>query len=178
VKERGAYLSKPTSFPVGTIIEQFMSHYHFLTDILHKNVSLADVILGRYGVSWSDHVKAWTTIEKPDTLVVRYEDLAVGNPRTLELISQFIGRPVFREFDISFDRLHARSPLFFRSGSDQANIAELQGEDLELFEQIHGATLRRFGYGEQREPDPMKVKLKLDSNGSSLPSPQIAAMSQ
>jgi len=132
-----------------------VSHYHFLTDMLHLKVSLADVILGKCGVSWSDHVNAWTMIEKPDTLVVRYEDLVIGDIRTLARIAHFIGRPIFREFDISFGRLHAQCPLFFRSGSDQANIAELQGADLELFEQMHGATLRRVGYGEHSKTDPV-----------------------
>jgi hypothetical protein len=126
-----------------------VSHYHYLTDILHKKVSLADVILGKCGVAWSDHVDAWTAIEKPDILVVRFEDLAAGNIQTLERISHFIGRPVFREFGISFRRLHAQCPLFFRSGSDRANIAELQGKDLELFEELHGSTLRRMGYGKK-----------------------------
>lgn len=151
-----------------------VSHFHFLTDILHRNVSLADVILGKCGVPWSDHVKAWTMIENPAALVVRYEDLAVGDAQTLERISHFIGRPVFREFDISFVRLHARSPLFFRSGSDRANIAELQGENLELFERIHGATLRRVGYGEHSERDPVKGSSEFE-RGAGLESLQASS---
>ena len=67
---------------------------------------------------------------------------------TIWRISKFIGRPICREFDVSFNRLHAQSPLFFRRGSDSANIAELDAASLALFERLHGHTLRQMGYGE------------------------------
>jgi hypothetical protein len=80
-------------------------------------------------------------------LIVRYEDLAVGEAGTLKKISAFIGVPQREAFDISFDRLHALAPSFFRSGSNRKNIAELDSEAERLFEQIHGVTLRAMGYG-------------------------------
>jgi hypothetical protein len=125
-----------------------VSHYHFLRDILHRDASLPDVIAGKFGVSWSEHVNAWTAPSRRNTLIVRYENLSVGNHDTLERISKFIGRPILREFDVSFDRLHARSPSFFRRGSDAANIAEFDASSLGLFEQLHGDTLRQMGYDE------------------------------
>ena len=125
-----------------------ISHYHFLKDILHRDVTLTDVIAGKFGTSWSQHVNAWTTSSRSNMLVVRFEDMNIGNPITLERISKFIRRPILREFNVSFDRLHAQSPLFFRRGSDAANIAELDAKSLILFEQLHGDTLRQMGYGE------------------------------
>lgn len=125
-----------------------VSHYHFLKDILHRDVTLADVIAGKFGASWSQHVNAWTTSSRSNTLIVRFEDISIGNPDMLERISKFIGRPILREFNVSFDCLHAQSPLFFRRGSDTANIAELDAMSLIQFEQLHGETLRQMGYGE------------------------------
>jgi hypothetical protein len=92
-------------------------------------------------------VKAWALPARATTLVVRYEALAVGDEATLAAISAFTGCLQTRPFDISFDRLHALYPAFFRRGSDAANISELDRKALRLFEQQHGETLRAMGYG-------------------------------
>ncbi|MEO8301730.1 MAG: sulfotransferase domain-containing protein [Rhizomicrobium sp.] len=93
-----------------------VSYLHFLREILKRNVTPRDVICGTVGTSWSRHVRAWTLPPRPGTLIVRYEDLAIGEAETLRKISAFIGVPRRQAFDISFDRLHALAPDFFRSG--------------------------------------------------------------
>ena len=124
-----------------------VSHYHFVKDILGREVTLGDIIRGAFGTSWSQHVKAWALSERPNTLVVRYEDLAAGRARTLRAISEFIGRPLLRNFDVSFKHLHTLYPSFFRCGSDQPNLRELDEHSKLLFERLHGDTLRKIGYG-------------------------------
>jgi hypothetical protein len=114
---------------------------------LGRETCLPDIIRGERTPSWSEHVEAWALSGRPSTLVVRYEDLAVADPRTLQQIAAFLDRPLLRAFDISFDRLHALNPKIFRRGSDAANISEMDAVSLRLFEQLHGATLRRIGYG-------------------------------
>ena len=123
-----------------------VSYIHFLREILKRDVTARDVICGTVGVSWSRHVRAWTLPPRPGTLVVRYEDLAIGDAGTLKKISAFIGAPQRQAFDISFDRLHALAPDFFRSGSNRKNIAEMNDEEEQLFEKMHGVTLRALGY--------------------------------
>jgi len=123
-----------------------VSHAHYVREILGRDITLADVIEGKAGQNWSRHVRAWSP--RPHTLMVRYEDLAAGNLTTLNRISDFIGKPQLHGFDISFEALHALSPAFFRSGSDSANILEMDGEAQRLFERLHGETLRALHYGE------------------------------
>lgn len=122
-----------------------VSHHHYLKEIMGRDISLAEVIEGQGGESWSRHVTEWTA--RGNALVVRYEDLAAGKETTLQAIARFIGQPLIHAFDISFSQLHALSPVFFRGGSDAANIAEMDAAALSLFEQRHGETLRRLGYG-------------------------------
>ena len=122
-----------------------VSHAHYLREILGRDITLAEVSEGKAGLSWSHHVRAWGP--RPHTLTVRYEDLAAGDAATLKKISAFIGKPLLHGFDISFETLHALSPVFFRSGSDSANILEMDGETQRLFERLHGETLRALGYG-------------------------------
>lgn len=124
-----------------------VSHRHYLRGILGREAGLSDIIRGELTPSWSEHVEAWALSGRPDTLVVRYEDLAAADPRALRQIADFLDRPLLQAFDMPFDRLHALNPQFFRRGSDAANIAEMDAVSLRLFEQLHGATLRRIGYG-------------------------------
>lgn len=124
-----------------------VSHAHYLRDILGWQISLAEVIEGKAGLSWSRHVRAWTLPVRAGTLVLRYEDLASGNRDTLAAIAAFIHQPLLRGFDVSFDRLHGLYPAFFRRGSDAANIAEMDAASARLFEQHHGDMLRAMGYG-------------------------------
>lgn len=125
-----------------------VSHAHYVREILGRDFTLAEVIEGKVGQSWSAHVRAW--MRRPHTLLVRYEDLASGNAATLKNIADFIGKPQLNRFDISFEALHAISPAFFRSGSDSANILEMDGEAQRLFERLHGETLRALGYDRGR----------------------------
>jgi hypothetical protein len=127
-----------------------VSHAHYLRDNLHHDITLADVIEGKAGLSWSQHVRAWTLPLRANTLVVRYEDLAVGNRDTLNAISAFIGHPLLRGFGLSFEKLHELHPVFFRRGSDAGNIAEMNAASVRLFEQHHGDMLRATGYGGSR----------------------------
>jgi hypothetical protein len=60
-----------------------VSHTHYLRDVLGRDISLADVIAGKAGLSWSHHVRAWAMPARANTLVVRYEDLAAGRRDTL-----------------------------------------------------------------------------------------------
>ena len=136
----------PTIYVVRDGRSAVVSHTHFLREILGIDAEIRDVIAGKFGLAWGDHVKAWTCRPRSSMLVVRFEDLTVADPATLRAISSFIGRDLVREFDVSFDALHSRSPLFFRRGSNEANIAELSSADLELFDTLHGGTLREMGY--------------------------------
>jgi hypothetical protein len=123
-----------------------VSHTHYVRDVLHREVSLADVIEGKAGTSWSHHVRSWALPLRANTLVVRYEDLAVAKRDTLEAISAFIGHRLQRSFDLSFEHLHSLQPTFFRRGSNEANIAEMDATCRQLFNRHHGDVLRAMGY--------------------------------
>lgn len=124
-----------------------VSHTLYLRDVLHRNIALAEVVEGKAGPSRSQHVRAWILPLRANTLVVPYEDMAAGYRDTLAAISSFIGHPLRRGFDLSFDHLHALHPRFFRRGSDEADIAELDPVSSRLFKQHHSDMLRAVGCG-------------------------------
>ena len=123
-----------------------VSRWHYARDLLGQDVSLADMITGQGSQSWSNHVTAWALSRRPDTLVLRYEELAAGAPAVLDAIARFVGVAQRQAFDVSFDALHAMNPAFFRKGSNAANIAEMDGDAPRLFGRLHGAAQAALGY--------------------------------
>lgn len=123
-----------------------VSYAHYLRDVLHREVSITALIEGRVGPSWSQHVKSWILPLRANTLVVRYEDLVESNLETLEAIENFIGHKLLRNFDNRFEFFNALHPTFFRRGSNEANIAEMDATCRKLFEAYHGDTLGALGY--------------------------------
>lgn len=125
-----------------------VSYRHYLQDFGGVQPSLADVIQGnvQFG-SWSEHVRAWALSWRPNTLVLRYENLTSAPDRAMAQIADFLELPAPAPAQLDFAELHAAMPQFFRAGSNQKNLAELQGPDLDLFWARHGAVMQQFGYG-------------------------------
>jgi hypothetical protein len=130
-----------------------VSYWHYLQDFEKQDVSLDQVITGDvWAGSWSHHVRTWALGARPNTLVLRFEDMVADNERPLAQIAAFLGIPRPRAAKVEFEELHAASPKFFRSGSNSGNIEELNGSDLKLFWACHRDAMVRLGYDETR-PD-------------------------
>jgi len=125
-----------------------VSYYHYIKQFSRgTTVTVEDIIVGdcEFG-SWSDHFEGWNPMKRPNTLLLRYEDLAQAPGKALKLISDFTGYPVVSERPPSFAELKAINPNFFRSGGDAGNIGELKGQDLGLFWLLHGRLMTDLGY--------------------------------
>lgn len=106
--------------------------------------------------SWSWHFEAWSPLTRPNTLLLRYEDMLADIDGVCEQISSFLGVPQLAPFQHDFAMLHAREPGFFRSGDNQRNIAEL-APYMDLFNQMHGTLMRELGYAaEVASVEPMR----------------------
>lgn len=95
--------------------------------------------------SWSWHFEAWSPLTRPNTLLLRYEDMLADIDGVCERISSFLRVPQLAPFQQDFAMLHAREPGFFRSGDNQRNIAELTPY-LPLFNHVHGRLMSELGY--------------------------------
>jgi hypothetical protein len=123
-----------------------VSYFHFVKDILKRDVSLAQIVKGEiWGGGWTDNVRAWTFSNRPNTIVLRFEDLIMREAESVERIADFIGLPIRSHPSIDFSELHAVAPAFFRRGSNDSNIAELDATCAGLFWSLHGETMMRLG---------------------------------
>jgi len=138
--------SGPAIFIVRDGRSSIVSYFHYLRDINSSTVALEDVLMGRqWPGSWSDHFRCWDPIRRPDTLLIRYEDLKGSTVNTCEKIGDFLQIPQVGAFGLSFSELHSLHPKFFRGGDDARNIAEMRLHQ-ELFDSVHGDVMRELGY--------------------------------
>ncbi|HEX8665878.1 MAG TPA: sulfotransferase domain-containing protein [Beijerinckiaceae bacterium] len=125
-----------------------VSYFHYLKTVPGPPASLEDTVLGRVHLgSWSEHLEAWDPENRPDTLLLHYQDVVRGDEDVIRKISAFLGlEPLAPTFVHDFSELNRRDPYFFRSGSDEANIEELRGTAAELFWALHGPTMARYDF--------------------------------
>jgi hypothetical protein len=122
-----------------------ISYLRYLKDFHPEaELSLEDVIMGNcmFG-SWSDHFKAWEPRSRPNTLLLRYEDLVREPRKMVHTISDFIGDSVVNS---ELPELKPIDSNFLGSGNDDSSIAELEGRDLNLFWLMHGQVMIELGY--------------------------------
>lgn len=129
-----------------------VSYLHWIRRYLPDlGVTLGDVVAGRidHG-SWSAHLEDWAPRTRPRTLFLTFEEVVAPTPATLAALSAVIGvAPRSADAVPSFGALNAREPGFFRAGSDARNIAELAGDDLDLFWWLHGPAMVAYGYASE-----------------------------
>ena len=126
-----------------------ISYWHYLNDYYDPSVSLESVIVGSAGrfPSWGSHLDAWMPSSRPNTLLLKYEDLLGAPQQQLDKIAAFCAIEQHNEWSNEFSSLQDIEPKFFR-GSVTAKIAELNSDQEELFSTIHGDWIERLGYGD------------------------------
>jgi hypothetical protein len=122
------------------------SYQRFLRDFDGEDFALPQIICGwPIAMTWTDHIKRW--LDRPNVLLLRYEDLTSPKGPPLEAISRFIGRPVLKPFEMTFEQLQSSRPDFFRVGSNRPGIKLVERSCSELFWSINGEMMRHLGYG-------------------------------
>lgn len=123
-----------------------VSYFHYLNDIQGLPATLEELIRGEiFPGFWADHCKSWSPRARAHTLLLRYEELARSPKDACAKISDFLSRPASGEVTARFADLHRSFPAYFRCGSDDKNIAEIEPYQ-KLFDSIHGDVMRAFGY--------------------------------
>ena len=143
------------------------SYWHYRNRPGDVGATLGDVLAGRvmFG-SWSDHVAAWLDAPLPRRLVIRYEALVTDPVATMQAVGTFLGWTPLDATPPGFTELHARAPHHFRSGSDAANVAELEARCPALFNSLHGHLQSRLGYPPARVDGGMPAALMQEIRAS------------
>ena len=135
-----------------------------------QDLGLEEVLLGAvWGGSWSEHYMAWRPARRKHTLLLGYNALARGEEATLRAIADSSG--INRSAFLICRSTHctAEYPEFFRSGSDEKNIAELEAACPALFRLVHGRAMIVAGLASARRcsraPGPAATNRPWPSSG-------------
>lgn len=124
-----------------------VSYHRYLRQVEGLDVTIEAVVDGRvYAGGWSEHVRAWDPLRRPDTVVARFEDLCRDPGPTLAAVARLLGLAPRPPVVTGLGTLRPLAPAFFGAGDDAANIGAL-GRELEArFLERHGAELAALGY--------------------------------
>ena len=98
---------------------------------------------GAFG-NWSDHLRAWQPWARPDTLLLRYEDMVEDLPAVLARLSGFLDRPMLSPDMPSRSAVAAVDGRWVREWSDWRPKVSPMG--VRLFRAVNGDMLSRLGY--------------------------------
>jgi hypothetical protein len=123
------------------------SYFHYQRDVLRRPAPLTEIIRGRVGFgSWGWHVAQWAPYRRPNTLLLRFEELTANPIAQVERIGAFLGlSPIGRRVP-TFEELHRTAPHFFRNGRNDSWKSIFGDAEHELFWALHGEEMRAFGY--------------------------------
>lgn len=153
-----------------------VSYTHYMAQYGPQPAALQEVVMGAvWPGPWMRHAALWALSARPRTLVVRFEALVAQEAETLEAIAEHIGLTPRRRASIAFAQLNRIEPRFFRSGSDESNIAELEAICPALYDALHGEVAERLGY--PRTPSWTKATLRTEMRryGAALLKPPAPA---
>ena len=124
-----------------------VSYWHFLREIEGQSIPLAAVAIGLCGYGdWNKFYSEWQPQSRPNTLLLRYEDIVADHARCIAEISAFTGLKPTGEWNSDFRRFHAINPVFFRAGDNKKNIAELSPGLEEWIIARCAPMMSKFGY--------------------------------
>jgi len=108
-------------------------------------IPLEAVIEGRHMFgTWANHVQSWSPWERPNSLLLRYEDLRDDLPKSLETISQFLNKEIISEQIPSRDVIEGIDGRWVKTKTDWKS--DLHGKNLQRFIEINGSILKKSGY--------------------------------
>lgn len=111
----------------------------------YPETPLGIVIEGRHRFgTWSNHLQLWKPWERPNTLLLRYEDLVEDLPGSLNKISIFLGIGILNEIVPSRDTIADIDGRIVKKASVPKPV--LPEPLSKRFLELNGEMLRKMGY--------------------------------
>lgn len=127
-----------------------VSYYHLLHDYRRRtDIDIPKVIRGETPLgSWSEHLEHWQPLTRTECLLLRFEDLIEKPAECIKKITLFTRLTPESNWQNPLEKLRDEMPGFFRRGSNQENIKELNEIDEVHFWELHRPWMTKLGYGQ------------------------------
>ena len=110
-----------------------------------KKIPIKDIILGNHPFgTWKDHLISWNPLKRPNTLLIKYEDILCNFEYVLNSIETFLEIKVLSKKLPSRDTVALLDGRWVRSKTDWKE--KISGEELNLFNKINRPVLKEFRY--------------------------------
>lgn len=117
------------------------SLFHFY----QGNLPLEAIIEGRHRFgTWSSHLESWRPWERPDTLLLKYEDMKNDLPGIQERISAFLKIDILKRSIPERDSIANVDGIWVRRETDWKSW--VSGDLLEKCNTINGGMMQKIGY--------------------------------
>jgi len=103
-------------------------------------------------MDWTTHYRVWRPYERPQTLIVHFEDMVKQPDAEAARISEYINMPVKKQFDNPQKECRKHWPQLFKPRHSDYKI-DFTEFDTELFWQLHEDTMIATGYGSREEDE-------------------------
>ena len=123
------------------------SYFHYHKRFAFEQPTLTEIIVGacQFG-SWSNHYAAWHPLTRPDTLLLKYEELVQRPEQIIPALGEFLGVTPGDGQLPSFADLNQKFPAFFRRGQNEDFLREWTPGQLSIFNELHGPAMQELGY--------------------------------
>jgi len=123
-----------------------VSYLHYLQAFTQEVPTIPNMIRGDYWPgSWSTHFKAWDPLNRPNTLLLRYEDMQTDIDAACNSISSFLGVEQTGKVQNRLSEMRQIDSNLFRHGDNSRNILEMV-EFMGMFDEYHRLTMEQCGY--------------------------------
>jgi hypothetical protein len=116
-----------------------------LWEFTYPKVPMTNIIEGKHKFGkWSEHIESWDPLSRPNTLLLKYEDILNNLDVALLQLSSFLERDIICHQLPSRDTIAGKDGKWVRKNTDWRNV--LSGKDLKRFNEINQSSLDQFGY--------------------------------
>lgn len=116
-----------------------------LWEFYKRSLPLEAIIEGQHHFgTWSGHLSGWEPWNRPNTLLLRYEDMASDLPPVLTKLSKFLNVKTITDQIPSQDSIADADGRWVRKKSGWQSI--ITDDQLKLFNIINGNMMSRMGY--------------------------------
>ena len=155
-----------------------VSYYHYLERFSTYKADICDVIAGAVSFGdWSQHYHDWNPAQRPNTLLLKFEELTGDVAGSIKKIADFTGLDYGKDMPPDFSKLNEKFPEFFRSGSNTRNREELTEQELTFLQFMHGDLMQELGYSITAENNMSAVKSAIISQSEKLRKFRISPLS-
>lgn len=124
------------------------SYMEYLNRIAGRQVDMIDCLCGTksHFPSWGTHLDLWDPLNRPGTLLIKFENIVNQPEAELGRIEEFLGRARSAAWNNTFDSLQQTMPNFFRKG--EAKRFEANPALSHLCRLLFGPWMEQLGYSE------------------------------